>query len=115
MENPLLSPVAETMDLESSAIWTVRYIDPSGYECQLSLEARTGVEALTKSQLAIEKLKENQCVPLSQKSSNSQVKVPESKDEAPRCSIHDVPMRRWEKNGKVWYAHKENDHWCRGK
>lgn len=114
MENPLLSPVAETADLESSAIWTIRYLDSSGFECQLSLEARTGVEALNKSQLAIEKLKESQCIPLSQRSSNSQVKVPESKDEAPRCSIHDVPMRRWEKGDKVWYSHKVDGRWCRG-
>lgn len=114
MENPLLSPVAETANLESSAIWTVRYIDASGYECQLSLEARTGMEALNKAQLAIEKLKESQCIPLSQRSSNSQGKAPESENQNPRCSIHNVPMRRWEKNGKVWYAHKADDHWCRG-
>jgi hypothetical protein len=114
MENPLLSPVGETFELDTSAIWSVRFIDPSGYECQLSLDARTGIDALNKAQLAIEKLKEIKCSPVLRAASITATKSSD-KDEDHQCPIHDVVMRRWEKNGKVWYAHKFNDHWCRGK
>ena len=31
------------------------------------------------------------------------------------CPIHNVTLRRFEKNGKVWYSHKLDDGWCNGK
>jgi len=31
------------------------------------------------------------------------------------CPIHQCEMKRWEKNGKVWYSHKTEDGWCTGK
>ena len=28
------------------------------------------------------------------------------------CPVHGVPFKRYEKEGKVWYAHKHGDEWC---
>jgi hypothetical protein len=33
---------------EATATWATRYIDPSGFECILSIQAETGAEALEK-------------------------------------------------------------------
>ena len=30
------------------------------------------------------------------------------------CPVHNVPLRRFEKNGKVWYSHKTDEGWCNG-
>jgi hypothetical protein len=31
------------------------------------------------------------------------------------CHIHNVPMRKNEKQGRVWYSHTVDGHWCKGK
>jgi hypothetical protein len=31
------------------------------------------------------------------------------------CQIHNVTMKKYERDGKVWYAHKEGDIWCNEK
>jgi len=33
------------------------------------------------------------------------------------CPIHQVSMRKWEKDGRSWYSHKieGTDNWCKGK
>uniref|UniRef100_A0A6M3KM44 Uncharacterized protein n=1 Tax=viral metagenome TaxID=1070528 RepID=A0A6M3KM44_9ZZZZ len=28
------------------------------------------------------------------------------------CPVHGLPFKRFEKDGKVWYAHKQGDTWC---
>lgn len=113
MENPLLSPVAENAGLDSSAIWTVRYSDPSGFECQLSLEGSSGIEVLKKAEAAIERLKECQCSPVTRNPAISSEKDEEKEDEH-LCPIHQVPMKLWQKNGKRWYSHKVDGRWCKG-
>ena len=30
------------------------------------------------------------------------------------CPIHNVKMKRREKDGQTWYSHKTKDGWCRG-
>jgi hypothetical protein len=35
--------------------------------------------------------------------------------EAHVCSIHQAEMKRFEKNGQVWYSHKTDNGWCSGK
>lgn len=52
------------------------------------------------------------------KASSPTVATPEKKEEAPKpgfCTIHGVEMRKFEKNGKSWYSHKQGDGWCNGK
>jgi hypothetical protein len=47
-----------------------------------------------------------------QKAGNSE----SSGDDPSRCTIHNVPMKRYTKGDQVWYSHKAPDgSWCRGK
>jgi len=34
------------------------------------------------------------------------------KNESHICPIHDVEMKKWEKDNKVWYSHKVDGGWC---
>ena len=63
-ENIILAPVPDLSDLSASATWSVRYRDPSGFECVLSLESASGVEVLQKAQAALVKLSDSGCTPL---------------------------------------------------
>jgi hypothetical protein len=36
-------------------------------------------------------------------------------DDPAWCPIHQCEMRRWDKNGRVWYSHKADGKWCCGK
>ena len=42
-------------------------------------------------------------------------KEPPKEIESHICPIHNVEMRKWEKENKVWYSHKMNGSWCTGK
>jgi hypothetical protein len=35
--------------------------------------------------------------------------------EAHTCTIHNTEMKKFEKNGQVWYNHKTDTGWCSGK
>jgi hypothetical protein len=114
-ENSHLIPEQYVPDLDTGAIWTVKYVDPSGFECQLSIEASSGSEVLRKAQLVVEYFKEKQFAPILRVPSLPISKL-DDKDEVHRCFLHGgVPLKRWEKNGNVWYAHKFEGRWCRGK
>lgn len=97
---------------EALATWSTRYIDASGFECQLVLQAETGSSALAKAQAALAKLSESGCTPLNhQKLTQSG----DQKKEPVICPIHNVAMRQYQKNGRVWYSHKLDDgSWCKG-
>lgn len=114
-ENIILSPVPDLSDLAASATWSVRYLDPSGYECLLSLESASGVEVLHKAQAALTKLSESGCKPLNNHRLISANEEP-AKAEKVFCPIHQVEMRLYEKDGRSWHAHRlEDGTWCRGK
>ena len=112
---------------EALATWTTRYIDPSGFECLLSLQAETGAEAMKRAESAIAHLTEAKCIPLQKDSHNGRTGTTEKKPETtvlvksdgnsgnPVCPIHGVQMKQWSKNGRTWYAHRWEDYWCNGK
>ena len=113
-ENFVLSPVPDLSDLAMSATWSVRYHDPSGFDCVLSLESASGVEVLQKAQSALAKLSESGCTPLHIPQISS-AKATQPKGEKVMCPIHHVEMRLYEKNGRSWHAHRlEDGTWCRG-
>ena len=114
-ENFTLSPVPDLSDLAASAIWSVRYRDPSGFDCQLSLESASGVEVLQKAQAALAKLVESGCTPINTHQFTS-ARESQLKSESVICPIHNVPMRQYEKNGRSWKAHRneEDGSWCKG-
>ena len=111
--------------IEAPASWNTRYISKNGFTCQLTLRADTGQELIERANSAIAYLIEQGCQP-----SNGYFKNGYQEDktqaaaeghETPNgnnpslCSIHGVEMKRWEKDGRVWYSHKSNDDWCTGK
>lgn len=112
---------------EAPASWNTRYIDPNGFECQITLRGENGSELLEKAQSAISYLLKNGCQPYSYRGSytkpkpnsngKQQTKAEPSgnSDNASWCPLHECEMKRWEKDGRVWYSHKVNGEWCRGK
>ena len=108
----------DTAFSEAPASWNTRYVHPSGFECQITLRCDTGSELLEKANLAIEYLRQNDCQPYtyyrggsSQKKNNNS----NGNDDDSWCPIHECHMRKWEKDGRVWYSHKVNGEWCKGK
>jgi hypothetical protein len=112
---------------EAPASWNTRYIDSNGFECQITLRGETGSELLEKAALAINYLLQNGCIPYTYyRNGSRQVdsKTDESKkedvtsngkDNLAWCPIHQCEMKRWDKNGRVWYSHKVDGGWCSGK
>jgi hypothetical protein len=113
MQNLLVPPVGDLSELDTSAIWTVRYLDPSGFECQLSIEGSTGTEVLKKALSAIDKLKESQCIPITRGQTPAQ-DTEHYKEEELQCPIHKVKMSRWSKGNRTWYSHRWEGGWCKG-
>ena len=105
---------------EAPASWNTRYVHPSGFECQITLRGETGTELLEKVQNAIEYLLQHDCQPYTY-ARNGHVQAKDfsngnGKDEdASWCPIHECHMRKWEKDGRIWYSHKVNGEWCKGK
>ena len=113
---------------EVLSIWTTRYLDPSGFECLLSLQAETSEEVLTKADGALNQLADNKCLPLKNNRSNNgnQPQTPEKpsvtvqvknddNSENPICPIHGIEMFKWTKGNRTWFSHRWNDSWCNGK
>ena len=49
-------------------------------------------------------------------SGNKTVAAPPDLDDDPYCDFHDVPLKRFTKDGRSWYSHMDEDgKWCRGK
>lgn len=120
MSNDTASPLDGAFGYsEASATWSTRYIDPSGFECLLSIEAETGAEALRKAEGALTHLTEAKCLPYLKQGHNgnghkSTVMV-KTDGKNPTCSIHNIEMQKWSKNGRTWYSHRWDDGWCNGK
>jgi hypothetical protein len=112
---------------EAPASWNTRYVDPNGFECQITLRGDSGSELLEKATSVINYLLQNGCTPYTYYRNGSrqvESKVEESKKEDVKndgkdnpawCPIHQCEMKRWDKNGRVWYSHKVDGEWCSGK
>lgn len=100
---------AQAQFTEAPASWNTLYITPEGFSCQLTLRAETGQDVIEKAQAALAFLANQGCRPKGSKRRSSKRK------DTRWCPIHNCEMRRWEKNGKVWYSHKVNGEWCKGK
>ena len=110
---------------ESPASWNTRYLDPSGFECQLTLRAETGQELLERAHGALAFLLKNGCVPATngksfnhQAVSTDQIQTDSNNgngNDRSFCPIHSCTMKKWEKDGRVWFSHKADGGWCTGK
>ena len=119
-ENP--SVKSNTAVTEAPASWNTRYTSPEGFICQITIRADSGKELLVKAQAAIAHLLEVGCTPCdnltfrSRSNGNHAETNAEGTSSTKVCPVHNVEMRRWEKNGKVWFSHKqEGGSWCTGK
>ena len=55
--------LSEMLFNEAPVSWNTRYLDPSGFECQLTLRCESGSELLEKAASAIAYLMKNGCIP----------------------------------------------------
>ena len=98
---------------EAPASWNTHYIDPSGFECQLTLRSASGADLLKKAGAALGALVVAGCTPavINHTKGNSH--------EQPTmvvCELHNAEMKKHEKDGQVWYSHKLADGtYCKGK
>jgi hypothetical protein len=128
-ENASVKP---NLSLEAPASWNTKYLSPEGYTCQITLRADSGKELLEKAQAAITHLIASGCTPCEaltfRPRSNGNGHTPQTETSATpangnngngnghMCPVHNVEMRRFEKEGKIWYSHKTDDGaWCNGK
>jgi hypothetical protein len=112
---------------EARASFTVKFVDANGFESMLTLRGDNGLELLEKSSVAISYMVEHGATPLvgyrngsrpidNKTAENTTEEDKNSdKDNPGWCPIHLCEMRRWEKNGRVWYSHKVDGKWCAGK
>jgi hypothetical protein len=113
---------------EAPASWNTRYVDPAGFDCQLTLRDTSGSALLKKAGAALKALIDDGCTPYYPKynGGNGNSAVAASKPaEAPKladgsvdpawCAVHGVAMSRHEKDGQVWYSHKDGENYCKGK
>jgi len=116
---------------EAAASWNTKYITTDGYICQLTLRGDTGRDLLEKANAALTWLRDNGYKPCENNGFRPRnnggstpltlvTDVPEpngnSNGNHHICPIHGVEMKKWEKDGKVWFSHKTDDgKWCTGK
>ena len=124
---------AEVLFTEAPASWNTKYLSPDGFVCQLTLRGETGSALLEKAKGALAHLIETGCTPYyygNGPKNTSKVKPApkpngngngkhaqeeKSADNPAWCPIHQCEMKRREKDGHVWYSHKVNGEWCKGK
>lgn len=120
------STKSETQMAEAPAFWNTRHISLEGFECQLTLRSESGSELLEKVNSAIVYLLNNECipythnrrgyrVPANNKSTNGNKSGQDQSNDPVWCPIHECEMKRWEKDGRLWFSHKVDDDWCKGK
>ena len=118
---------------EAPASWNTRYLDPNGFECQITLRGESGSELLEKAASAIAYLLKNGCIPYvyrsgagrkdnganetqDAKTANENGNGKNGSNPNPAwCPIHQCEVKRWDKEGRVWYSHKVDGKWCSGK
>ncbi len=101
---------------EAPASWNTRYLSPTGFVCQLTIRGDTGSELLEKATAALTKLQASGCQPhYNSYKAKSNGNGSADKTGPGWCAFHQVEMRRREKDGKVWYSHKDGEMWCKGK
>lgn len=119
-DSPSSSTDRETLYVEAIAQWTTRYHHPSGFDCQITLEAQSGVEALKKGEAAISHLIELKYQPVPFSNSNGVTQKaeistpPPSTSGNPICPLHNVEMKEYRKGDCSWFSHRIQNGWCRG-
>ena len=103
---------------EAAASMNVRFASTLGYDYILTVrsfaEDKPGGELLGLIPDIEKALQKLGCKPIYGK--NSKPAKPAGEQPKGWCDIHDVQMKRHEKDGSAWYSHKiDEDTWCHGK
>jgi hypothetical protein len=97
---------------EAPASWNTKYLDPSGFECQLTLRAASGVELLKRAGVALGALVAAGCTPANGHNGKAVI----TREDIKVCEYHNCEMRSHSKNGETWYSHKLADGtYCKGR
>ena len=121
---PAATPIQTNLitNTQAGAEFNVFFKNNGGFKCHLKLHAPSGREVLEHAAGALAYLAANNFVP---EHSTATTPTEPTREDLPQdgtasasfCTIHNVEMKRREKDGQVWYSHKiagtEND-WCRG-
>lgn len=109
-------PKSDAVFIEAPASWNVRYCTTEGFCCQLTLRADNGKDLLQKADIALSYLLQHDYKP---EENHRQPRSNDTKSTASSgkwCALHDCELKRFEKDGRVWFSHKAPDgSWCRGK
>ena len=97
---------------EAPASLTVR-AHVRGYDCMVTIRDTSGRDLLAKLGPVLDALDAMGATP---NGGNGHANGASNGDDAHMCPVHNVAMRRHEKDGQAWYSHKTDDGtWCRGK
>lgn len=102
---------------EAAASLNIRFASKGGFEGLLTVrgfeEEGAGLALLAKLGAIEESLHKKGCKPIYGK--NSGKAAPAGEKSKGWCPIHEVQMKRHEKDGSAWYSHQVDGEWCHGK
>lgn len=98
------------------ASWSIDYVTSDGYVCKVRLVDDDESALLGRAGSVLNWLRSNGCRAQEHITETKSRKQAEGKKAGEKmCPIHNVKMKKWEKNGKVWYSHLIDGEWCSGK
>ena len=99
-----------------------------GYDVMITLRGESGADVMPKLKKAIDWLVDNGAAPTGnsgngpakrqttqQATTTAAPTLPDGSPDPAYCPLHNIVMKRREKDGQVWHSHKVGDSWCRGK
>jgi hypothetical protein len=101
---------------EAPASWNTRYVTPEGFTCQITIRGENGRDLLERAGVALAYLLQQGYKPEENNRQHRNGNNTANNQNGKWCSIHSCELKRFEKDGKVWFSHKTDDGaWCRGK
>ncbi len=105
----------EPVFTEAPASWNTRYVTPEGFTCQITIRGENGKDLLEKAGIALSFLLEHGYKP-EENHRHPRNTTSGHRQSGKWCALHDCELKRFEKDGKVWFSHKTADgNWCRGR
>jgi hypothetical protein len=99
---------------EAPASWNTRYVTPEGFTCQITIRGESGRDLLEKAGVALSFLLEHGYKPEAH-GRPQRHNHRNGQGSRKACPIHQCEMKRYEKDGKAWFAHKTSaGGWCHG-
>jgi len=87
-----------------------------GFDTMLTLRDTSGKALLDKMGAVLDTLEKLGAEPTGYRSNGQSREKQNGENDPGFCQVHQCAMKRWEKDGRVWYSHKSPDgSWCKGK